>query len=107
MRDRIKVDLLLLFYLSIFQQINKKLLQIFALLFWLGLSGTLFAQSVEERINIVMPADALFIRVDTKIDQWVYAGDTLAVLNDSKGNKFKFRAGVSGPLGFWQLRDLK
>ena len=28
MRDRIKVDLLLLFYLSIFQQINKTLLQI-------------------------------------------------------------------------------
>ena len=95
MRDRIKVDLLLLFYLSIFQKINNKLLQVFTLLFCLGLSGTLFAQSVEERINIVMPADARVIRVDTKIDQWVYAGDILAVLKDSNGNKFKFRAGVS------------
>ena len=65
MRDRIKVDLLLLFYLSIFQKINKKLLQVFALLFCLGLSGTLFAQSVEKRINIVMPTDARVIRVDT------------------------------------------
>ena len=81
MLDRIKVDLLLLFYLSIFQKMNNKLLQVFTLLFCLGLSGTLFAQSVEERINIVMPADARVIRVDTKIDQWVYAGDTLAAVS--------------------------
>ena len=77
------------------------------LLFCLGLSGTLFAQSGEDQINIVMPTDARVIRVDAKIDQWVYAGDTLAVLKDSKGTKFKFRAGVSGQLVFWRLRNLK
>ena len=107
MQDSIKVDLLLLLHWGIVRKINKKLLQVFALLFCLGLSGALFAKSVEERINIVMPADARVVRVDTKIDQWVYAGDTLAVLKDSNGNKFKFRAGVSGQLVFWRLQDLK
>ena len=80
MQDSIQVDLLLIFHLSIFQKINKKLVQVFVLLFCLGLSGTLLAQSVEDQINIVMPTDARVIRVDAKIDQWVYAGDTLAVL---------------------------
>ena len=107
MRDSMKVDLLLLFHRSIFRNINKKLVQVFALLFCLGLSGTLLAQSGEEQIKIVMPTDARVIRVDAKIDQWVYAGDTLAVLKDSKGAKFKFRAGVSGQLVFWRLRNLK
>ena len=107
MRDSIKVGLLLLFHPSIFRKINKKLVQVFALLFCLGLSGTLLAQSGEERISIVMPTDARVIRVDAKIDQWVYAGDTLAVLKDSKGTKFKFRAGVSGQLVFWRLQNLK
>ena len=107
MRDSIMVDLLLIFHLSIFQKINKKLVQFFLLLFCLGLSGTLFAQSGEDQIYIVMPTDARVIRVDAKIDQWVYAGDTLAVLKDSKGTKFKFRAGVSGQLVFWRLRNLK
>jgi len=107
MRDSMKVDLLLLFHRSIFRNINKKPIQVFALLFCLGLSGTLLAQSGEEQIKIVMPTDARVIRVDAKIDQWVYAGDTLAVLKDSKGAKFKFRAGVSGQLVFWRLRNLK
>jgi len=83
MRDSMKVDLLLLFHRSIFRNINKKPIQVFALLFCLGLSGTLLAQSGEEQIKIVMPTDARVIRVDAKIDQWVYAGDTLAVLKDS------------------------
>ena len=47
MRDSIKVDLLLLFHLSIFQKINKKLVQVFVLLFCLGLSGTLLASPVK------------------------------------------------------------
>jgi len=38
MRDSMKVDLLLLFHRSIFRNINKKLVQVFALLFCLGLS---------------------------------------------------------------------
>jgi len=58
MRDSMKVDLLLLFHRSIFRNINKKPIQVFALLFCLGLSGTLLAQSGEEQIKIVMPTDA-------------------------------------------------
>ncbi|HIA56095.1 MAG TPA: hypothetical protein EYN97_01405 [Candidatus Lambdaproteobacteria bacterium] len=83
------------------------LARVFAVLLFLGLSGTLFAQSSDDKIKIVMPTDARVIRVDAKIDQWVYAGDTLAVLKDSKGAKFKFRAGISGQLVFWRLRNLK
>ena len=96
-----------LFHSSALQNLMKMQLRIFTILFFLGLSGTLFAQSSDEQINIVMPTDARVIRVDAKIDQWVYAGDTLAVLKDSKGAKFKFRAGVSGQLVFWRLRNLK
>ena len=69
MRDSMKVDLLLLFHRSIFRNINKKLIQVFSLLFCLGLSGTLLAQSGEEQIKIGMPTDARVIRVDAKIDQ--------------------------------------
>ena len=67
MRDSIMVDLLLIFHRSIFQKINKKLVQFFLLLFCLGLSGTLFAQSGEDQIFIVMPTDARVIRVDAKM----------------------------------------
>jgi len=107
MRYSLKEDLLLLFHRSVFRKIYKTLIYVFVLLFCLGLSGTLLAQSGEEEIKIVMPTDARVIRVDAKIDQWVYAGDTLAVLKDSKGTKFKFRAGFSGQLVFWRLRNLK
>jgi len=84
-----------------------KLTQIISILFFLGFSATGFCQSTEDQIKIVMPTDARVIRVDAKIDQWVYAGDILAVLKDSKGAKFKFRAGVSGQLVFWRLQNLK
>ena len=107
MQNSIKVNLFNLSALQNSQKSIKMLIRIFAVLFFLGLSGTLFAQPEDERINIVMPSDARVIRVDAKIDQWVYAGDTLAVLKDSKGAKFKFRAGVSGQLVFWRLRNLK
>ena len=79
-------------------KLEKYLVRYFLVLIFLGLSGTLSAQSREDQISIVMPTDARVIRVDAKIDQWVYAGDTLAVLKDTKGAKFKFRAGVSGQL---------
>ena len=107
MQNSKKMDLLHLSTLQNLQELIKMLIRVFALLLFLGMSGTLFAQSSDEQINIVMPTDARVIRVDAKIDQWVYAGDTLAVLKDSKGAKFKFRAGVSGQLVFWRLRNLK
>ena len=83
-----------------------KLKTILAIIFFFGFSGTGFSQSPEDQIKIMMPTDAQVIRVDAKVDQWVYAGDILAVLKDSKGAKFKFRAGVSGQLVFWRLQTL-
>ena len=38
------------------------------------------------------------------IGQWVYAGNILAVLKDSKGSKFKLRSGVSGRIESFILR---
>jgi len=58
-------------------KLEKYLVRYFLVLIFLGLSGTLSAQSREDQISIVMPTDARVIRVDAKIDQWVYAGDTL------------------------------
>ena len=90
--------------------ISRKILKIirtiFSFFIFCGLSGTLFAQAEEERINVMMPKDARVVRVDVKIDQWVFAGDTLAVLKDSKGAKFKFRTGISGKLVLWRLQPL-
>ena len=68
------------------------------------LSGTVFAQSGEDQINIVMPTDARVMRLDVKIGQWVYAGNNLAVLKDSKGSKFKLRSGVSGRIESFKLQ---
>ena len=84
-----------------------KLTQIIGIIFFLGFSAKGFCQSTEEQIKILMPTDASVIRVDAKVDQWVYAGNILAVLKDSKGARFKFRAGVSGQLVFWKLQNLK
>ena len=83
-----------------------KLKKILAIIFFFGFSGTGFSQSSEDQIKIMMPTNAQVIRVYAKGDQWVYAGDILAVLKDSKGAKFKFRAGVSGQLVFWRLQTL-
>jgi oxaloacetate decarboxylase beta subunit len=107
MRSSKKADLLTFYRLRIFRIILKSLQRIITVLIFCGLTGTLFAQSGDEQIHIVMPTDARVIRVDAKIDQWVFAGDTLAVLKDSKGAKFKFRAGISGQLVFWRLQTLK
>ena len=84
-----------------------KFTKILAILFFFGFSGNGFSQSSEDQIEIVMPTDARVIRINAKVDHWVYAGDVLAVLKDSKGTKFKFRAGVSGKLVFWRLKTLK
>ena len=45
-------------------------------------AGGLFAQEEGQQVKIAMPTDALVTRVDAKIDQWVYAGNILAVLKD-------------------------
>ena len=88
------------------RKILKILRTIFSFFIFCGLSGNLFAQAEEERTNVMMPKDARVVRVDVKIDQWVFAGDTLAVLKDSKGAKFKFRTGISGKLVLWRLQPL-
>ena len=70
-------------------------------------AGVLFAQEEGQQVKIAMPTDALVTRVDAKIDQWVYAGNILAVLKDSRGDKIVLRAGISGQLVFWRLRPYK
>ena len=107
MQLRIKTEKPNLTTFQILRIVKIKLLKIFAVLLLCGFSGTVLGQTDGDQISIVMPTDARVIRVDAKIDQWVYAGDTLAVLKDSKGAKFKFRAGISGQLVFWRLRPLK
>ena len=86
------------------KKLNFYLIQIFSVFFILVLSGTVLAQSGEDQINIVMPTDAKVMRLDVKIGQWVYAGNILAVLKDSKGSKFKLRSGVSGRIESFKLQ---
>ena len=88
----------------LWQVMNFSLFQIFSVFFILVLSGTVFAQSGEDQINIVMPTDAKVVRLDVKIGQWVYVGNYLAVLKDSTGSKFKLRAGVSGKIESLKLQ---
>ncbi|MBS1255563.1 MAG: Oxaloacetate decarboxylase beta chain [Deltaproteobacteria bacterium] len=107
MKDRFKVYSFCYSPVHFPRKFKKFLIQIFSVVFILCLSGTVAAQSGDDQIKIVMPTDARVIRLDAKIDQWVFAGDTLAVLKDSKGAKFKFRAGVSGQLVFWRLQSHK
>ena len=78
-------------------------LAVFVALLFLTPPEAAFAQEAGQQVKIVMPTDALVTRVDAKIDQWVYAGNILAVLKDSRGGKILLRAGISGKLVFWRL----
>ena len=104
MRKSLKEDSNLISSIHCTQRLNFYLIQIFSLFFIIVLSGTVFAQSGEDQINIVMPTDAKVMRLDVKIGQWVYAGNILAVLKDSKGSKFKLRSGVSGRIESFKLQ---
>ena len=104
MRKSLKEDSICFSSKHYTQKLNFSLIQIFSVFFILVLSGTVFAQSGEDQINIVMPTDARVMRLDVKIGQWVYAGNNLAVLKDSKGSKFKLRAGVSGRIASFKLQ---
>ena len=104
MRKSLKVDSICFSSIHYTQKLNFFLIQIFSVFFIMVLSGTVFAQSGEDQINIVMPTDARVMRLDVKIGQWVYAGNNLAVLKDSKGSKFKLRAGVSGRIESFKLQ---
>ena len=104
MRKSLKEDSICLYSISNTKKHNFSLFQIFSVFFILVLSGTVFAQSGEDQINIVMPTDARVMRLDVKIGQWVYAGNNLAVLKDSKGSKFKLRSGVSGRIESFKLQ---
>ena len=104
MRKSLKEDSICFSSIHYTQKLNFSLIQIFSVFFIMVLSGTVFAQSGEDQINIVMPTDARVMRLDVKIGQWVYAGNNLAVLKDSKGSKFKLRAGVSGRIESFKLQ---
>ncbi len=75
----------------------------------LGFSpATALAQDNEQQIQIVLPHETRVLRVDVQAGQWVYAGDTLAVLKDTDtGGKTVLRAGVSGKLVVWKLLPLR
>ena len=104
MRKSLKEDSICFSSIHYTQKLNFSLIQIFSVFFIMVLSGTVFAQSGEDQINIVMPTDARVMRLDVKIGQWVYAGNNLAVLKDSKGSKFKLRSGVSGRIESFKLQ---
>ena len=104
MRKSLKEDSIRFSSIHYTQKLNFFLIQIFSVFFIMVLSGTVFAQSGEDQIKIVMPTDARVVRLDVKIGQWVYAGNNLAVLKDSKGSKFKLRAGVSGRIASFKLQ---
>lgn len=104
MRKSLKEDSIRFSSIHYTQKLNFSLIQIFSVFFIMVLSGTVFAQSGEDQINIVMPTDARVMRLDVKIGQWVYAGNNLAVLKDSKGLKFKLRSGVSGRIESFKLQ---
>jgi len=78
-----------------------------ALLFSITFSNNLFAQSHGEKVKIVIPTNSKVVRIDKKINDWVYAGDTLAILKNSMGNKINLKSGVSGKLIFWELELAK
>ena len=104
MRKSLKEDSIRFSSIHYTQKLNFSLIQIFSVFFIMVLSGIVFAQSGEDQINIVMPTDARVMRLDVKIGQWVYAGNNLAVLKDSKGSKFKLRSGVSGRIESFKLQ---
>ena len=104
MRKSLKEDSICFSSKHYTQKLNFSLIQIFSVFFIMVLSGTVFAQSGEDQINIVMPTDAKVMRLDVKIGQWVYAGNILAVLKDAKGSKFKLRSGVSGRIESFKLQ---
>ena len=79
----------------------------FALLFSIGFSNNIFSQSYGEEVTIVIPEDSTVIRIDKRINQWIIAGDTLAILKNSKGNKIKLISGISGRLMFWKMELAK
>ena len=104
MRKSLKEDSISICSIHYVQKLNFSLIQIISVFFVMVLSGTVLAQSGEDQINIVMPTDARVMRLDVKISQWVYAGNILAVLKDSKGSKFKLRSGVSGRIESFKLQ---
>ena len=104
MRKSLKADSIRISSIYYAQKLNFSLIRILSLFFVFVFYGTVSAQSGEDQINILMPTDARVMRLDVKIGQWVYAGDNLAVLKDSKGSKFKLRSGVSGRIDSFKLK---
>ena len=84
--------------------INKKYIFIFLFLISsITLSNNLFAQDQGEEVKIVIPAGSKVIRIDKKINERVYPGDSLAIFKNSIGEKILLKSGVSGNLIFWEL----
>ena len=96
------IQIFFLYVLDIFIKNKNNIFLLSFLIFSTNFSNNLFAQSSVEEIKIVLPANSKIIRIDKKINEWVYSGDTIAILKNSKGNKIKLNSGVSGKLVFWE-----
>ena len=81
--------------LQISSKNKKKLILFLALLLSIVIVKNIFPQPDGEQVKIFMPTDAKVIRIDKKIHQSVYAGDILALLENSKGEQIKLKSGVS------------
>ena len=91
-----------------FSSKNKKIILLFLVLILSIISSkTSFPQYQEEEVKIVIPADSKIIRIDKKINDWVYSGDNLAIFKNSKGDKINLKSGVSGKLIFWKIELAK
>ena len=93
--------------LQISSKNKKKVVLFITLLFSIVLANKILPQSDEDQVKIFMPTDAKVIRIDKKIDQWVYAGDLLALLKNSKGEQIKLKSGISGKLISWKIKVSK
>ena len=93
--------------LQISSKNKKKLILFLALLLSIVIVKNIFPQSDGEQVKIFMPTDAKVIRIDKKIHQSVYAGDILALLENSKGEQIKLKSGISGKLISWEMKVAK
>ena len=94
-------------HIQISSKNKKKLILFLALLLSILHSKNIFPQSDGEQVKIIIPTDVEVIRIDKKIDQWVYAGDLLALLKNSKGEQIKLKSGISGKLISWKMEVSK
>ena len=101
------IQIFLLSALDISSKNKKNILIFLLLIFSIIFSNNLLAQELGDEVKIVIPAGSKVFRIDKKINDWVYPGDTLAIFKNSIGNKINLKSGVTGNLIFWELELAK